>query len=439
MSGNNLEHLILNSIEQLRERKSRPDFVRICHMLERKHGVNSGDVEAELKRLVDENIVIKVGHKGGNSYRNVSKLDRHTNKQRIEQLNSIEMSKTLTDIVSELSSKKAELGVSIEEIENTITSPNLDFRLSRNELEIALEREVSIGALQKLISGDFVLVSPRSPQKNSNSVHFHRFPSQNGVELRRKQSGIKRQQKISHRFRTRGRKRQRKQRFRKTLGSVHVEWSPPTWSDRELALLKCNFCMLPASAHPEGDSEFLICFDCGARASTKCMDYSPELAGKARLYPWQCMYCKTCCLCNDSDDWDTMLICDACDKGYHMKCHVPIVTEEPTGTWICQRCMNEKQTTEADEINDKNSVVNSNQLGDLGGVNTSLNFPLLCDSPVPHDYGTCTNTFDTLNRNHFETYPEVVPDAKDWTIDDVENFFTHIGFPEQAPAFREQE
>ncbi|XP_076307534.1 sterile alpha motif domain-containing protein 13-like isoform X2 [Tachypleus tridentatus] len=36
-------------------------------------------------------------------------------------------------------------------------------------------------------------------------------------------------------------------------------------------------------------------------------------------------------------------------------------------------------------------------------------------------------------------YPEVVPDAKDWTIADVEKFFTEIGFPEQAPAFREQE
>ncbi|XP_022252375.1 transcription intermediary factor 1-alpha-like isoform X2 [Limulus polyphemus] len=168
------------------------------------------------------------------------------------------------------------------------------------------------------------------------------------------------------------------------------------------------------------------------------MDYSPQLAEKARLYPWQCMYCKTCCLCNDSDDWDTMLICDACDKGYHMKCHVPIVTEEPTGTWVCQRCMDEKQTGGTNEIKDKNSLVKSNQLEELG-VNTSLDLPLPCDSPVPDGYCIYSNTFDTLNRNHFETYPEVVPDAKDWTIDDVENFFTHIGFPEQAPAFREQE
>lgn len=28
---------------------------------------------------------------------------------------------------------------------------------------------------------------------------------------------------------------------------------------------------------------------------------------------------------------DSMLFCDACDKGYHMNCHTPKVTDKPSG------------------------------------------------------------------------------------------------------------
>lgn len=37
-----------------------------------------------------------------------------------------------------------------------------------------------------------------------------------------------------------------------------------------------------------------------------------------------------------------ILICDACDKGYHGKCHDPVVTEnrsaDQTVPWICSSC-----------------------------------------------------------------------------------------------------
>jgi len=32
-----------------------------------------------------------------------------------------------------------------------------------------------------------------------------------------------------------------------------------------------------------------------------------------------------------------------------------------------------------------------------------------------------------------------VPDASDWSIEDVVNYFRLVGFPEQATAFKEQE
>jgi hypothetical protein len=33
-----------------------------------------------------------------------------------------------------------------------------------------------------------------------------------------------------------------------------------------------------------------------------CMDYSEELAERALNSPWQCMDCKTCCICDGSEN-----------------------------------------------------------------------------------------------------------------------------------------
>ncbi|XP_022245554.1 histone acetyltransferase KAT6A-like isoform X1 [Limulus polyphemus] len=444
MSDNSYEQLILNTIDQLRGRKARPDLMRICHMLERKHGVNSADVKAELQRLVDANIIIKVDYKGSISYRNVSKSTHSCSNTRNGGLfNSDEVSKALGNAISQLTSReptKTELGVSTGEIEKILGTLSLNIKLTQNELKTALEREVSVGAIKKLTTGNFVLATSRFSQQNFDSSQYNCLSSQNCVGLRKSEGGTKRHHTDSQGFRTKGQergRRGRRKRFKKNPEHVLVDSASPLWSVGEDAEVRCNFCLLSASAHPQGDSEFLICIDCGGRASTKCMDYSPELAARARMYPWQCMYCKTCCMCNDSEDWDTMLICDACDKGFHMKCHVPKVTEEPTGTWICQQCMNEEQTQGSAGIVDERSVLSNELPEKLAYAETGQPTPY--GFPVPDDEPS-TNHIDALNQNScFERYPEIIPDAKDWTIDDVEKFFTQIGFPEQAPAFREQE
>ena len=64
---------ILETIDQLRKRKARPDLERICHMVERKHGLSSPEIEADLGRLVETEVVIKVDYKGSTSYRNAAK------------------------------------------------------------------------------------------------------------------------------------------------------------------------------------------------------------------------------------------------------------------------------------------------------------------------------------------------------------------------------
>ena len=51
--------LILETIDQLRKRKARPDKERICHMLQRRHGVSLEATASDLEALVDLEIVVK--------------------------------------------------------------------------------------------------------------------------------------------------------------------------------------------------------------------------------------------------------------------------------------------------------------------------------------------------------------------------------------------
>ena len=47
-----------------------------------------------------------------------------------------------------------------------------------------------------------------------------------------------------------------------------------------------------------------------------------------------------CQLCHSGDDEDSLLLCDGCDKGYHMYCFKPSMTKVPEGDWYCFECIN---------------------------------------------------------------------------------------------------
>lgn len=51
-------------------------------------------------------------------------------------------------------------------------------------------------------------------------------------------------------------------------------------------------------------------------------------------YSWLCNDCKSCVVCHSSEDESTLLICDDCDRGWHLDCSDPKVTEVPQGKEI---------------------------------------------------------------------------------------------------------
>ncbi|KAI7831270.1 chromatin remodelling complex Rsc7/Swp82 subunit-domain-containing protein [Gamsiella multidivaricata] len=65
---------------------------------------------------------------------------------------------------------------------------------------------------------------------------------------------------------------------------------------------------------------------------------TPRIVSAIASYPWQCNDCKLCVVCLDAGDEASLLICDDCDRGWHMSCCDPAIKEVPTGEWLCSFC-----------------------------------------------------------------------------------------------------
>lgn len=50
-----------------------------------------------------------------------------------------------------------------------------------------------------------------------------------------------------------------------------------------------------------------------------------------------------CDQCGSGELPEELLLCDKCDKGFHMKCVRPIVVRIPIGSWLCPNCQGGKR------------------------------------------------------------------------------------------------
>ncbi|XP_043536712.1 zinc finger protein neuro-d4 isoform X3 [Chiloscyllium plagiosum] len=70
-----------------------------------------------------------------------------------------------------------------------------------------------------------------------------------------------------------------------------------------------------------------------------CLQFTVNMTAAVRTYRWQCIECKSCSLCGTSENDDQLLFCDDCDRGYHMYCLNPPMSEPPEGSWSCHLCL----------------------------------------------------------------------------------------------------
>jgi len=104
----------------------------------------------------------------------------------------------------------------------------------------------------------------------------------------------------------------------------------------------CSFCLGTSERNRKGKpEEFISCKDCGNSTHPSCVKYGPELIARIKASPWQCLDCKSCGYCHKAAFSNSMLFCDACDKGFHMECLNPPLSTLPEGSWICPVCVEE--------------------------------------------------------------------------------------------------
>ncbi|KAL8570669.1 hypothetical protein ACOMHN_039104 [Nucella lapillus] len=224
----------------------------------------------------------------------------------------------------------------------------------------------------------------------------------------------------------------------------------------------CDYCRQSPLCNRKGLYEaLLICKDCTAKAHPSCMDYSEELSFRARKRLWQCIDCKTCCVCQDPGDPDLMLFCDGCDKGYHMNCHVPHVSEKPSGKWVCGECRSdgvvvedlERQEREREAEREREREEQLQHQPPSLAPQSPVSIKQEAGSSMPLTPAASPSAVENGGRPQFDPgagrkllskEPRYVsscayPDATNWSIDDVANFLISAGFSDQAEIFRQEE
>ncbi|XP_035227084.1 histone acetyltransferase KAT6B-like isoform X1 [Stegodyphus dumicola] len=388
--------LILDAIDQLRKRKARPDFDRISHMLERRHGLKGAAVNEELSRLVSEGIVIKVDYKGNTSYRNAAKWVKTKTQFYGSFYNSSDISSIVLEAVKTLTLPTKDhphlRSASIQDIEQYLLKRDSQSNLNLATLRAVLEKEVAKRSLHQLPTGDYVPLNSHITENPVPEKPLFESPikTEESPPTKRIKSDITSQENSSP-------------------------------SNDESHPSRCDYCLFTASANRKGKAEeLLVCKDCNAKAHLNCMEYA-KLSFENYPSPenWQCPDCKTCVICDETATTDEMLTCNICFKGYHMNCHEPAVLHKPSDIWLCSEC----DTNKEKERNQRTKFRYSSNFSDEENVESNI---------IPQH-------FSEEFYKSLEQYPSSVPMAKKWTIENVEAFFKYIGFEDEAPAFREQE
>ena len=210
--------LILETIDSLRKRKARPDMERICHMVERRHNITFEETEADLEKLVDCGIVIKVDYKGSTSYRNAAKwrkshlmgsgLNSHDGIRRLHSVVSALLAETLpptdaapTDAEGTPRPQGGSAGVSGPSIEKRLLEEEDTAHLAPTAIHAALNKEVEVGRLKLLPSGNYIVGDVKLPERGSGKLSpggaDGARPASGSPTKKGRQTGVKRKIKNS--------------------------------------------------------------------------------------------------------------------------------------------------------------------------------------------------------------------------------------------------
>lgn len=79
----------------------------------------------------------------------------------------------------------------------------------------------------------------------------------------------------------------------------------------------------------------LKCVTCGSKILYNKDEHSFD-CDLVKKIGWVCINCKQCIKCKKSDNESKLLICDKCDRTYHIYCLKPPLESIPTTVWVCE-------------------------------------------------------------------------------------------------------
>lgn len=141
---------ILECINLLRSRKSRPDLERICRTMHKCHGIDQRDTEEDLAALVASGIVTKRSFKGAISYRNASGWHRV--------IGSGKVSRAARWVSEAIRALDRGYGVSAVDIEKFITARHPYYHNLKVRIKIALKEDLDHGRIWSISEGMYRLL-----------------------------------------------------------------------------------------------------------------------------------------------------------------------------------------------------------------------------------------------------------------------------------------
>jgi hypothetical protein len=104
------------------------------------------------------------------------------------------------------------------------------------------------------------------------------------------------------------------------------------------ALNNKDFCLVCGSS--PNKEEVIYCRDCGDCFHTYCaIDARTRKIPKEKRHLWRCPACRICEECGGEENWENMLCCDGCDRGFHTYCLKPPMKQVPNEGWKCNDCV----------------------------------------------------------------------------------------------------
>lgn len=470
---------ILEAIDQLRRRKARPDADRICNFLLRRFSVTSKDTIADLERMVQAEIVIRVEYKGNISYRNAAKWSRlavYKHKENALENNNVEIRSLLSRAFASLLVEDPDyldFGVPENELKKSILEE--DPCLEWSDVDNILQKERNSGYLVKLKNNNYSLADHPVPACTTNGnldtsgdVHMLKFESSSSSHCEDEpcnfndntesdipvkspspeetdfsnSKAMKDQDEFGSNenetsphivppsainvggFRVGVRRKRAKKVFDpsdnnvptrkrgRPLGSTNKSKEvPPVAVKVDSLVAVCSICNNPVNSRRGLFEKFLTCATCGYKAHSSCLGIGDK------FFPyWQCMQCKVCPHCMQSGEFEPLVICWGCGDGWHPYCHSPEVIDKTNGTkWHCFRCVSGKL---------KNGV--------NGLSNTSPHA-----SPMPDaSASSYPASASVTSCDSDDQVDECIPDASEWTVDQVSSYFSGQGYPEEAAIFK---